>query len=333
MAHLKSEPTVSEEGAVPIPTKTTEAALEEPSKKALDALRSISEKSGFKVVLYAPHMPVFDIDITAKTMEAVRKPESKVVLCDPHPSMSDFTSVVDVQEAMLDSIMKTRDSSLASDYYGRMKKKLKELASIARELEHSETESVLDVLTSSSTIDSEDEIVFLKRLAGKRRALLQTVPRAKVGEFAELMPMRLENASNPSREIARLRDKRQILGIKDGKRDWEYPTFQLDPETLDIYPPLPNFYTAAHQQGYTTWEVLEWLYARQAASKVELVEKPSDINVDIANSSPVEYLEALLDDVEKSDSPSCLSPVDVLHAHDYEQFNVMAAAWLRGRVD
>lgn len=188
-------------------------------------------------------------------------------------------------------------------------------------------EAYLDCLEGLPDVP-ESRLALLNRAAKKRRHLAKTCDLVEFKTFAKLAAGQIDTqSSNLPRVFSRLREKEAILCVEFLGKSM-YPAIQLDSKNLKIFDEIPPLLMDAHAEGYTDWDILDWL-----ASEQYLEDERVDSGRPLDHATPKELLKKLkpLTRVEKAGrakEPSWV-PVELLQSRQLELFQQLRKQWLR----
>lgn len=106
---------------------------------------------------------------------------------------------------------------------------------------------------------SESRLVMLDRIAKNRNALAQACDLLEAKEFGSLAQGMIKPSNkNIARDVRKLKDAGKVIGL-----EWHgktlYPSVQINPQDLSVYPQIQSLLDAATNKGCDEWDVLQWL--------------------------------------------------------------------------
>ena|GEM_PF-2590664 len=163
---------------------------------------------------------------------------------------------------------------------------------------------------------------ILSTWRNKRAEILEACELLDLDSVAELAYIHFQGGEISNEQQALLFAKNnQILFVEhEGNR--VYPEIQVDQASGRIYSEIPAVINQAVSQGYSHWNILQWLLSFQ-----RILEVPVAVCAPDANSIEglLVHLEAHPDDKP----PISYRPIDLLKAGEIEIFQKLLSQWLR----
>lgn len=169
----------------------------------------------------------------------------------------------------------------------------------------------------------ESLLVLLDREAKSRRTLASKCDLVDMTTFATLAAGQINpDVQNLANKFSQLRKKDAILNV-----EWQgklvYPALQINRNSLTIYPEIPPLLQDAHAEGYTDWEILDWLLSEQ-----ELPSATPYVGTHIPHSSPQDLIKKVKQKAYPDEVEGTFVPLQMLQTGNVERFQQLKNHWL-----